>query len=354
MQTMTTELEQLIGKVIGDLGGTANAALVIVGDRLGLYRALAEVGPASSHDLARKTGTHERYIREWLAAQAASGYVTYDPATRRFSMSREQAMLFADEDSPVYMAGGFFAAAAAVNDERRLAEAFRTGRGIAWSEHHDCLFCGTEKFFRPSYAGNLVQSWIPALTDVQARLRSGGTVADLGCGHGCSTVLMARAYPASTFVGFDSHAPSIERARAMAAGQGIPNVRFEVATAQAFTRLDEDGYDLVAIFDALHDMGDPRGVARRVREMLKPDGTWMIVEPAAGDRLEENLNPVGRVFYAMSTSVCVPSALSQDGGESLGAQAGPAALEDVVTRGGFSRFRIATRTPFNLVIEARR
>ena len=222
MQTMTTELEQLIGKVIGDLGGTANAALVIVGDRLGLYRTLAEVGPATSHELARQTGTHERYIREWLAAQAASGYVDYDPATKRFSMSREQAMLFADENSPVYMAGGFFAAASAINDERHLAEAFRTGRGIAWSDHHDCLFCGTEKFFRPSYAGNLLQSWIPSLGDMHARLQAGGTVADLGCGHGCSTVLMAKAYPASTFVGFDSHTPSIERARGMAAEQRPP------------------------------------------------------------------------------------------------------------------------------------
>src|SRR5262249_52232251 len=296
MQTMTTELEQLIGKVIGDLGGTANAALVIVGDRLGLYRTLAEVGPAPSFELAQQTGTHERYVREWLAAQAASGYVDYDPATRRFSMSREQAMLFADENSPVYMAGGFFAAAAAINDERHLAEAFRTGRGIAWSDHHDCLFCGTEKFFRPSYAGNLLQSWIPSLGDTHARLQAGGTVADLGC----ATVLMAKAYPASTFVGFDSHTPSIERARGMAAEQDLPNVRFEVATAQDFTRIDEDGYDLVAIFDALHDMGDPRGAARRVRELLKPDGTWMIVEPAASDRLEENFNPVGRVVYGLS------------------------------------------------------
>ena len=268
-------------------------------------------------------------------------------------MSREQAMLFADENSPVYMAGGFFAAAAAINDERHLTEAFRTGRGIAWSDHHDCLFCGTEKFFRPSYAGNLLQAWIPSLGDMHARLQAGGTVADLGCGHGCSTLLMAKAYPSSSFVGFDNHRSSIEHARRLSAEQGLPNVRFEVATAQDFTRLDGDGYDLVAIFDALHDMGDPRGAARRVREMLKADGTWMIVEPAASDRLEENLNPVGRVFYALSTAVCVPSALSQQGGESLGAQAGPAALEDVVSRSGFSRFRIATKTPFNLVIEAK-
>lgn len=354
MQTMPKELEQLIGKVIGDLGATANAALVIVGDRLGLYRALAESGPATSQELAQKTGTHERYIREWLAAQAASGYVSYDPATKRFRMSTEQAMLFADENSPVYMAGGFYSAASAVNDERKLTEAFRTGRGIPWGDHHDCLFCGTEKFFRPSYAGNLVQSWIPSLTGMHAKLQAGAMVADLGCGHGCSTVLMAKAYPASTFVGFDNHALSIERARKIAAEQDLTNVRFEVATAQTFARIDEDGYDLVAIFDALHDMGDARGAARRVREMLKADGTWMIVEPAASDRLEDNLHPLGRVFYAMSTSVCVPSAMSQEGGDVLGAQAGPAALEDVVKSGGFSRFRIATRTPFNLVAEAKR
>jgi ubiquinone/menaquinone biosynthesis C-methylase UbiE len=354
MQTMNTELEQLIGKVIGDLGGTANAALVIVGDRLGLYRSLAEVGSATSHELAQQTGTHERYVREWLAAQAASGYVGYDPATKRFRMSREQAMIFADENSAVFMAGGFFAAAAAINDERHLVEAFRTGRGIAWGDHHDCLFCGTARFFRPSYAGNLLQSWIPSLGDMHARLLDGGTVADLGCGDGCSTVLMAKAYPSSTFVGFDSHASSIKRARVTAAEQDLPNVRFEVATAQDFTRLDGNGYDLVAIFDALHDMGDPRGAACRVRAMLKTNGAWMIVEPAAGDQLEENLNPVGRVFYALSTAVCVPSALSQEGGEALGAQAGPAALKDVVTSSGFSSFRIATKTQFNLVVEARR
>jgi 2-polyprenyl-3-methyl-5-hydroxy-6-metoxy-1,4-benzoquinol methylase len=354
MQTMTSELEQLIGAVINDLGGTANAALVMVGDRLGLYRTLAAVGPSTSHELALQAGTHERYTREWLAAQAASGYVTYDPATRRFSMSPEQTMLFADENSPVYMAGGFFAAASTINDERYLAQAFRTGRGIAWSDHHDCLFCGTAKFFRSAYAGNLLQSWIPSLDGMHERLQAGATVADLGCGHGCSTVLLAKAYPASTFVGFDNHTPSIERARATAAEQYLSNVTFEVATAQNFTRLDGAGYDLVAIFDALHDMGDPRGAARRVREVLKPNGTWMIVEPAAGDRLEDNLNPVGRVYYALSTSICVPSALSQDGGESLGAQAGPAALEDVVKSSGFSGFRIANRTPFNFVYEVTR
>jgi SAM-dependent methyltransferase len=350
---MTAELEQLIGKVIGDLGATANAALVLVGDRLGLYRTLAEVGPVTPRELARHTGTHERYVREWLSAQAASGYVTYDPDTERFDMTREQAMLFADEDSPVTMVGGFYSAASTIHDENALVEAFRSGQGIPWGAHHTCLFCGVEKFFRPSYASNLVQSWLPSLGDAHAKLEAGATVADLGCGHGSSTLLMAKAFPASTFVGFDSHAPSIEHARRLAAEQGLRNVRFAVATAQDFPRLHDDGYDLVAIFDALHDMGDPRAAARRVRETLKADGTWMIVEPAAADRLEENLNPVSRVYYAFSTAICVPSALSQGGRDSLGAQAGPAALEDVVTSGGFSRFRIATRTPFNLVIEAR-
>lgn len=353
MQTMRPELEQLIGKVIGDVGGTANATLVVVGDQLGLYNALAEIGPASPKELAEATGTHERYIREWLAAQAASGYVTYDPATELFSMSAEQALLLADENSPVYMMGGFYAAASVIRDEEGLTEAFRSGRGIAWGDHHDCLFCGTEKFFRPSYASNLVQHWIPSLQDVEPVLESGATIADLGCGHGCSTLIMAKAYPRSRVIGFDYHARSIDRARRLADEQGVENVEFEVGTAQDFPGVDGEGYDLVTIFDALHDMGDPVGAARRVKEMLRPEGAWMIVEPAAGDRLEENLNPVGRVYYAMSTAVCVPSALSQSGGEAIGAQAGAAVLERVLSDGGFSNVRIATRSPFNMVIEAR-
>lgn len=352
MQAMTSTLQATLGKVISDLGGTANAALVMVGDRLGLYKAVADIGPCTAGELAEKTGTHERYVLEWLSAQAASEFVTYDAATERFSLSAEQAMIFADEDSPYYMAGGFFSAAAAVNDEQKLAEAFRSGQGIAWGDHHTCLFCGTEKFFRPGYASNLVQSWLPALTDMVDRLESGALVADVGCGHGASTLVMAQAYPNSRFIGFDYHGPSIDRATALAAEQGLPNVRFEVASAQEFPQR-EGPYDLVAIFDALHDMGDPRGAARQAHRNLKPDGTWMIVEPAASDTLQENLNPVSRVFFAMSTAVCVPSALSQEGGEALGAQAGPAVIEDVVTSGGFRRFRTATATPFNLVFEAR-
>jgi ubiquinone/menaquinone biosynthesis C-methylase UbiE len=353
MQTMTLELEQLIGKVIGDVGGTANATLVVVGDRLGLYKALAEMGPVNPDELAVATGTHERYVREWLATQAASGYVTYDPATERFSMTAEQTLVLADENSPVYMVGGFYAAASVSRDEEHLAEAFRSGRGMAWGDHHDCLFCGTEKFFRPSYVSNLVQNWIPSLRNVVPVLEAGATIADLGCGHGCSTLIMAKAYPNSRVIGFDYHAQSIQHARWLAEEEGVENVEFEVGTAQDFPGVDGGGYDLVTIFDALHDMGDPVGAARRVRETLRPDGTWMIVEPAAGDRLEENLNPVGRVYYAMSTAVCVPSALSQNGGEAMGAQAGAAVLKRVLTDGGFSSIRVATRSPFNMVIEVR-
>ncbi len=353
METLTPELEALVGKVITDLGGTSNALLVIIGDRLGLYETLAKIGPLTPAELAAHTSTTERYIREWLCAQAASGYVEYDAATEQFSMTPEQAMLFADENSPLYMAGGFFSAASLMRSDEELAEAFRTGEGIAWGDHHECLFCGTEKFFRPSYANHLVQDWIPAINGVQEKLERGAAVADIGCGHGCSTLIMARAYPNSEFVGFDAHEPSIRRASQLAAEEGLSNVRFEVATAQDFPRrLDAEGYDFIATFDALHDMGDPRGAARRVRQSLKRDGKWMLIEPAAGDRLEENLHPVGRVYYAFSTAVCVPSALSQEGGESLGAQAGPSRLTDVITSGGFSKVRVAEKTPFNIVLEA--
>lgn len=353
MQTMSLELQSLVGTVLTDLGATANAGLVMLGDRLGLYKSLAEIGPATSHELAEATGTHERYIREWLSAQAASRYVTYDAATRRFSLSPEQKMVFAEADGPLYMAGGFFAVAAAVHAEGKLERVFRTGEGIPWGEHCSCLFCGVEKFFRPGYVAHLIQEWLPALDGATAKLEAGASVADLGCGHGASTLVMAKAFPNSKFVGFDYHAPSIERARRLAAEQGVSNARFEVATAQDFPRADGVPYDLVAIFDALHDMGDPRGAARQVRRNLHPDGSWMIVEPAASDRLEENINPVGRVFYAMSTAVCVPGAMSQTGGDALGAQAGPERIASVAADGGFTRFRTAATTPFNLVFEAK-
>lgn len=360
METMTQEMEQLIGKVIGDMGGAANAALVIVGDRLGLFRALAEIGPATPEELSEHTGTNERMVREWLAAQTASEYVTYDAMTERFSMTPEQAMLFADENSPVYMAGGFYSVASVLESEMRLTDAFRTGKGLAWGDHSECLFCGTEKFFRPSYDAHLVNEWLPAMDDMVPRLEAGATVADIGCGHGCSTLIMARAFPNSTFVGFDYHAPSVEHANAAAKAEGLANVRFEVATAQDFPKIDDAGYDLVAVFDALHDMGDPVGAARCVRANLKPDGAWMIIEPAAGNHMTDNMHTVGRVFYAFSATVCVPNAMSQFNGDgaandhvALGAQAGPKALQDVVARGGFKHFRIATQTPFNLIIDAR-
>lgn len=353
MTTITPQLQQTLGKAISDLGGTANAALVMVGDRLGLYKTLAEIGPATAEELAAHTGTNERYVREWLAAQAASEYVTYDAATEQFSMTDEQALVLADSDSPFYMAGGFFSAAAAVTDEQALARAFVSGEGISWGDHHSCLFCGTEKFFRPGYASHLVPSWIPALTGMVEKLNAGAIVADVGCGHASSTLLMAEAFPQSQFFGFDIHGPSIDRARELAAQQRLGNVRFEVGTAQDFLLTGGRRYDLVAMFDALHDMGDPRGAARHIRHSLDDDGSWMIVEPAAADRLEHNLNPVSRVFYAMSTSICVPAAMSQEGGEALGAQAGPAAIAEVVKSGGFAQLRTAVATPFNLVLEAR-
>jgi SAM-dependent methyltransferase len=353
MSTMTPRLQEILGKVIADLGGTAIAALAITGDRLGLYRKLAEIGPAMPADLARATGTNERMVREWLAAQAASDYVTYDAATQRFHMSEEQKAVMADTESPFYMGGGFYSAASTLHDEPKLTEAFRSGKGIDWGDHCNCLFCGTERFYRTGYAANLVQTWLPALTDVVGKLEEGALVADVGCGHGASTLVMARAFPKSRFIGFDYHGSSIERAAALAAEQSLKNVRFETATAQDFPISDGEAYDLVAVFDALHDMGDPCGAARQAHRNLKPDGTWMIVEPAAADDLAGNLNPVGRVYFAMSTSVCVPAAMSQPGGEALGAQAGPAAIGAVAKDGGFTRFRTAAATPFNLVFEAR-
>jgi ubiquinone/menaquinone biosynthesis C-methylase UbiE len=352
MTAISPQLQELALKVLDDLGAASNAALVVVGDRLGLFKTLADHGPATSAELAESTQTSERNVREWLAAQAASGYVNYDPATHRFSMSSEQAMVFADPDSPAYMAGGFYAAAAANHDEAKLAEAFRTGAGVPWGAHHNCLFCGTEEFFRPGYVHNIVQHWLPALDGMVARLEAGATVADLGCGHGLSTLIMARAYPRSRFVGFDVHGPSIDRAREIARDENLSNVRFELAAAQEFPLFDGRPYDFVAMFDALHDMGDPLGAARHVRRQLTPDGAWMIVEPAAADRLEENLHPLGRAFYAASANFCVPGAQSQPGGYALGAQAGPAAIQKVIRDAGFNNVRIAAATPFNLIFEA--
>ncbi len=345
------KLEAFMGRVVGEAGAALNAALVVIGDRLGLYRAMAGAGPLTSEALAERTGCAERYVREWLRAQAAGGFVAYDPATDRYTLPEEQALVLANEDSPAFVPGLYQVIAAAIRDEPRVTQAFRTGNGVGWHEHDPELFHGTERFFRTGYNTHLVSAWIPALDGVEERLRRGARVADVGCGHGASTILMARAYPRSTFVGFDYHRPSIAWARKAAANAGVDDrVTFEVASAQAYPGA---GYDLVAFFDCLHDMGDPVGAARHVRETLAPDGTWMIVEPFAHDRVEDNLNPVGRLFYCASTLVCTPASLAQEVGLALGAQAGEARLREVVTAASFSRFRRATWTPFNLVLEAR-
>ena len=351
MQIDQTKLEKFMGQALGELGAGMNAALVIIGDKLGLYKAMAGVGPMTSTELAQKTATAERYVREWLSAQAAGGFVTYDAATGRFALPDEQAFALAVEDSPAYLPGAYQVIASVIRDEPRITEAFRTGAGVGWHEHCADLFQGTERFFRPSYAANLVSSWIPALKGVEARLQAGAKVADVGCGHGASTILMAKAYPKSQFVGFDYHAPSIEAAWMAAEKAGLADrVGFQVAWAKQFPG---KGYDLVAFFDCLHDMGDPAGAARHVRETLAPDGTWMIVEPFAHDRVEQNLNPVGRVYYGASTMICTPASRAQEVGLALGAQAGEARLRDVVMAGGFKSFRRATETPFNMVFEAR-
>jgi SAM-dependent methyltransferase len=342
------KLEKFLGTMVTELGAAANAALVLIGDKLGLYKALAAKGPLAVAELARETGTNERQLREWLAAQAASGYLNYDPETRKFSLSPEQAAVLADDDSPFNMTGGFCSLSAVFADEPKLTEAFKTGSGVGWGDHCNCLFCGTERFFRPGYKAHLVSDWLPALDGVVEKLERGAKVADLGCGHGVSTMVMAEAFPNSEFIGFDFHAPSIERARSEA--NGLANLRFEVAKAQDFPG---NGFDLVTVFDALHDMGDPVGAAAHARKTLKPDGTLMLIEPLAGDSLEQNLNPVGRIYYAFSTSICVPASLAQEVGAALGAQAGEARLRDVVREGGFTRFRRAAETPFNMVLEAR-
>ncbi len=345
------KLHELLGRAIVDFGGADIAPLVVIGDRLGLYRALAAAGPLTSAGLAATTGTAERYVREWLNAQAASGYVTYHPESGRYSLSPEQALVFATEDGPAFIVGAFQAALAAGRIVDRLTEAFRTGEGVGWHEHDHALFHGVERFFRSSYLGNLVQTWIPALDGVEAKLRAGASVADIGCGHGASTIIMAQAYPASRFVGFDSHPESIAAANARALTAGVADrCRFEVAGAKDFPGT---GYDLVCVFDALHDMGDPAGASRHVRSALAPGGSWMIVEPYAGDRVEENLNPVGRAYYAASTLICTPCSLAQEVGLALGAQAGEARLREVVQGAGFARFRRAVQSPFNLVFEAR-
>ena len=352
MQTIDqAKLEAFMGQFVTDIGAAATAPLVLIGDRLGLYKAMADGEPVTAAELAERTGCRERYVREWLAQQAASGYVAYDAAERTFRLPPEQALALAHEDSPVFVPGAFQLMAAFMKDEPHIAERFRSGDGFAWHEHDPDLFEGTERFFRPGYLANLAESWLPALDGVVERLQAGARVADIGCGHGASTILMAQAYPASTFVGSDYHEPSVDAARRAAERAGVSDrVRFERASAKDF---GGGPYDLVCIFDALHDMGDPVGVARHVRSQVAPEGTWLVVEPYAGDALEENLTPVGRVFYAASTLICTPASLSQEVGLALGAQAGPARLEAVLREGGFGRVRQAAETPFNLVLEAR-
>jgi SAM-dependent methyltransferase len=344
-------MTQILGTAVNEMAAAFSGILILLGDRLGLYKAMTGAGPMTSDDLARKTGMSERYLREWLAAQAAGGILEYNPATKSFALGNEYALLLAGESGPAFLPAAYEIMMALVIDEPRLEEAFRTGEGVGWDEHHPCLFSGTERFFKPSYLTNLVQSWIPALDGVSAKLAAGAIVADVGCGRGASTIIMAQAYPNSRFWGFDSHEGSIDGARNEAACAGVADrCTFEIASSKAFPGSD---YDLVAVFDCLHDMGDPAGAAAHIRRALKPDGTWLIVEPFANDNLENNLNPIGRLCYCASTMVCTPASKAQEVGLALGAQAGEKRLRAVASEGGFTRFRRAAETPFNLVLEAR-
>ncbi|HKN62455.1 MAG TPA: class I SAM-dependent methyltransferase [Candidatus Acidoferrales bacterium] len=345
------KLHEFVMKAVGEMGAAMNTALIVLGDKLGLYKAMAGAGPLSSQELATKTSTTERYVREWLAAQAAGGFITYDPSSQTYTLPPEQAMALADELSPVFLPGFFEAVTACVKDEPKIREAFQTGKGVGWHEHDHALFTGTERFFRPNYRAHLISEWIPALSDTEAKLQRGAKVADVGCGLGTSTILMAEAYPKSTFVGFDYHSGSIDLARAAAKKAGVADrVKFEIAKAKDYPG---KGYDFVAFFDCLHDMGDPEGAAKHVLQSLDAGGTWMIVEPFAHDKLEDNLNPIGRVFYSASTMLCTPASLSQEVALGLGAQAGEGRLAKILKSAGFTRVRRAAETPFNIVLEAR-
>ena len=351
MSINSDRLDALLGKAVVDFGATFHAALVGVGDRLGLYKALAAGGPQTPAQLAKRTGTAERYVREWLCNQAAGGYVTYDTLAGRFYLTEEQAFALADENSPAFLPGAFQVALAAAKAQEQITERFKTGKGMGWHEHDPDLFIGTERFFRPGYAANLISSWIPAMAGVAEKLTRGATVADVGCGLGASTILMAKSYPNSKFFGFDYHSVSIGTAKKRAQDAGVADrIQFKVAKAKSYPG---ENYDFVTFFDCLHDMGDPVGAATHVRKSLKSDGTWMIVEPFAGDKIEENLHPIGRAFYGASTLLCTPASLSQEVGLALGAQAGEKRLREVVSAAGFATFRRATQTPFNLVLEAR-
>ncbi|TDW87249.1 methyltransferase family protein [Kribbella pratensis] len=350
--TVAIDSDKLMGfvfKAVDEVGATLNAALVVMGDRLGFYQALADHGPSTPAELAERTSTDQHYTREWLNAQAAGGFVEYDASTGRYTLPPEQTVAMTDPNSPAYLPGFFQIALGTVQHTTETIEAARSGAGVGWHEHTSDVHVGCERFFRPSYNANLLSSWLPALDGVVAKLERGAKVADIGCGHGASTILMAEAFPKSRFTGSDYHQASIETARQRAAGLG-ERVTFEVAAADQFSG---SGYDLVTTFDALHDMGDPVGAARHVREALAPDGTWLLVEPMAGDHVEDNLNPVGRAYYGFSTLLCTPASLSQPVGLALGTQAGPARIQDVTTAAGFSRFRTVAQTPFNLVFEVR-
>lgn len=346
----TAKLEAFTHQALGDVSGALTAALTVIGDKLGLYREMAAAGPLTSAELAVRTGTQERSIREWLAAQAAAAYVTYDPATKRYTLPPEHAVVLTQEDSPACVIGAFHSMMAATRAEPKVTDAFRSGKGVGWHEHDPGLFVGVERFFRPGYNANLVAAWIPALDGVKEKLEKGAKVADVGCGLGASTIIMAKAFPKSTFVGFDYHQESIDKARVRAAEAGVADrVKFEVASAKDFP----GKFDFIACFDCLHDMGDPAGAAKHIHDALEAGGTWMLVEPFAGDKVEDNLNPVGRLYYSVSTLVCTQASLAQEVGTALGAQAGENNLRGIITKAGFSRFRRAAETPFNLVFEAR-
>jgi len=350
MELNENKLHDLLGKVVVEMGAAANGPLIIIGDKLGLYKSLSESGHMTSDELASKTNTSERYVREWLSAQAGTGYVEYDSKSKKFFMTPEQTAVFGNKKSPVFMTGAFYSITSLYHDEPKILNAFKTGEGVSWGNHHKCLFCGTEKFFTPSYENNLISSWIPSMEGVTKKLEKGAKVADIGCGHAASTIIMAKAFPNSTFIGFDFHEESIQQAKSRANDAGVTNASFEVSTAKTFPGKD---YDFITFFDCLHDMGDPVGACAHAKKALKPDGTCMIVEPFAKGSLEENLNPVGRAFYAFSTMLCVPCSLNQEVGLALGAQAGEEKLKEAIAAGGFSRFKRATETPFNLILEAR-
>ena len=347
-QPAPAELQAAVGQTIADLGAAFSGVLVNIGRRLGLYKAMAEIGACTSEQLAQATGVRERYVREWLNNQAAGGYVRYEPDSHRYTLPAAQAMVLAVEESPVYMAHAFEVAAAFWLDEERILEAFRSGAGLGWHEHNDRLFCGTEMFFRTGYQTHLVSEWLPALDGVVERLRAGARVADVGCGHGASTIVMARAFPKSQFTGIDYHEESITTAGQRAREAGVDNLRFEVATAKDYRGRN---FDIVCFMDCLHDLGDPLGALVHARGALKSDGKVMLVEPYAGDAVEENLNPLGRLFYAASAMACTPNSLSQEVGLGLGAQAGQERLRRLALQAGFRDLRLATRTPVNLVLE---